>query len=449
LSDLEHSIQSLDEKKCQVTLDNVLALNSKLKETNSMYKDKLERVLFRNDELKNELFIRENEINDLKSAKNILQDTLNKLKSDSDQKVNEISLQLSNTQQTQLIAQIEAKDAKQKISNQLKEIIGYKSEIEQLENTNHLLKVQLEKKNDIIVKIQGDLEKQKIEKQAQINQVEFYKIKLQQSTKEFDTQREENTHLKETRAQLKAELNDLKQSLKNLNEFQEKPNEMLQIKLEEAYIQLKISEKNYNNITNEMESLSNENSNLKAEIQSAHELVQSQKQKFNELKRNAEQQNLNQFQCYTSLTNELKIQISHLKNQLNESYEFLLEKDNWMKEIEEDLNVFSQCLTGITEHFNKHFFVEKFNSTPIMTVKHIILRQCLERTKTGFESLSNRLRQAEKSKINVLTFPTDANILSSKYLQNKKQVADKPNIIISKKSLPKINVSNQTNSQNN
>jgi len=400
-----------------------------------MYKDKLERVLFRNDELKNELFIRENEINDLKSAKNILQDTLNKLKSDSDQKVNEISLQLSNTQQTQLIAQIEAKDAKQKISNQLKEIIGYKSEIEQLENTNHLLKVQLEKKNDIIVKIQGDLEKQKIEKQAQINQVEFYKIKLQQSTKEFDTQREENTHLK--------------QSLKNLNEFQEKPNEMLQIKLEEAYIQLKISEKNYNNITNEMESLSNENSNLKAEIQSAHELVQSQKQKFNELKRNAEQQNLNQFQCYTSLTNELKIQISHLKNQLNESYEFLLEKDNWMKEIEEDLNVFSQCLTGITEHFNKHFFVEKFNSTPIMTVKHIILRQCLERTKTGFESLSNRLRQAEKSKINVLTFPIDPNILSSKYLQNKKQVADKPNIIISKKSLPKINVSNQTNSQNN
>ncbi len=435
MSDLEHSIQSLDEKKCQVTLDNVLALNSKLKETNSMYKDKLERVLFRNDELKNELFIRENEINDLKSAKNILQDTLNKLKSDSDQKVNEISLQLSNTQQTQLIAQIEAKDAKQKITNQLKEIIGYKSEIEQLENTNHLLKVQLEKKNDIIVKIQGDLEKQKIEKQAQINQVEFYKIKLQQSTKEFDTQREENTHLK--------------QSLKNLNEFQEKPNEMLQIKLEEAYIQLKISEKNYNNITDEMESLSNENSNLKAEIQSAHELVQSQKQKFNELKRNAEQQNLNQFQCYTSLTNELKIQISHLKNQLNESYEFLLEKDNWMKEIEEDLNVFSQCLTGITEHFNKHFFVEKFNSTPIMTVKHIILRQCLERTKTGFESLSNRLRQAEKSKINVLTFPIDPNILSSKYLQNKKQVADKPNIIISKKSLPKINVSNQTNSQNN
>ncbi len=146
MSDLEHSIQSLDEKKCQVTLDNVLALNSKLKETNSMYKDKLERVLFRNDELKNELFIRENEINDLKSAKNILQDTLNKLKSDSDQKVNEISLQLSNTQQTQLIAQIEAKDAKQKISNQLKEIIGYKSEIEQLGNTNHLLKVQLEKK---------------------------------------------------------------------------------------------------------------------------------------------------------------------------------------------------------------------------------------------------------------------------------------------------------------
>ena len=385
-------------------LDQIEMLSAKLKEVNLMHEKKQEKMLARVDELNNELFMKSNEINDLTSAKSGLQEALAKLQLESEQDVEKIN-ELDSR----------AKNQKQEHS---KETQSYANYIDELKDSIQSLERLLEEKHNTLDQIESDLNKQKSETKKQATEIDCFNTKLLKLTEELDRQREENLELRNVNSNFKTELKDLQQFFEN-HKATPPADKLLKLKMEEFDIQLKISQKENYHIRRELDSLADENSKLKADLQTAHDLIQLQEHRQKELVHSSEQRQQSQCQKFNHKINDLQKEINKLNNHLNESYDFLLEKENSQKETEEDLNTFSRCLTSITEQFNSNYYVENFKFSPGMKVKSKLLVNCLERAKNGFETLSNRLRLAERNKISVIALPTN----SSYRFENIKQVS--------------------------